>query len=96
MFKTIFKTHIFHEAFPDSHCLYPVVLITLITLEKLSLATYMFMGLSSHQYYVANSQRTGLLFLLSLNIYTIDLIDILDKPTLYLPVGINLFGFHKV
>lgn len=31
--KTLFKTHIFHEAFPDSRCLYPI-LITLITLAK--------------------------------------------------------------
>ena len=33
-FKTLLKTHIFHEAFPDSHCLYPIILITLITLAK--------------------------------------------------------------
>ena len=33
-FKTLLKTHIFHEAFPDSHCLYSIILITLITLAK--------------------------------------------------------------
>ena len=32
--KTLFKTHIFHEAFPDSRCLYPIILITLVTLAK--------------------------------------------------------------
>jgi len=46
----------------------------------------MFMRLASCQYYVASSQRTGVLFLVSLIIYIAHPIDIFDKPTLYLQV----------
>ena len=53
----------------------------------------MFMRLSSCQYYVASSQRTGVLFLVSLIIYITHSIAIFDKPTLNLQVIYTYLDF---
>lgn len=88
MFKILFKLHIFHETVPDSRCLCPIILITLIILEKvIAGCTY--------------SQRTSLIFLLSLTCMLLIQLIILNEPTVYLLVthislGFVLFKFSIV
>ena len=84
-FKTLLKTHIFHEAFPDSHCLYSIILITLITLAKVIVGCI----------YVYETRLMPILccklpedrrLISSFVNYIAHPIDIFDKPTLYLQV----------
>lgn len=76
-FRVALKTHIFHVVFPDSYCLFPIILITLITLKKVSIGL-IHVYVDSLQAKIMLKAFRGLEFVFSLiNTYTIHSSDIL-------------------